>query len=65
MQLKEMGVISAKDMTIEATVTKLSYLFAREVPSDRIDWAMQQSLRCFPENGRERCPTCSASVCCA
>ncbi len=45
MQLKDMGVISASDMTIEATVTKLSYLIAREVPSDQMHDAMQLSLR--------------------
>lgn len=43
--LKEVGVISGFDMTLEATLTKLHYLLSQDLPLDTIKQMMQTSLR--------------------
>ena len=43
--LSDCGVIGAKDMTLEATLTKLHYLLSQNLDVDDIRQLMQQSLR--------------------
>ena len=43
-ELQKMGVISGYDMTFEATVTKLMYLIATELPVEEIKHQMELSL---------------------
>lgn len=44
-ELKRLGVISGKDMTTEAAVTKLMFLLGKELENDEIKKQMGQSLR--------------------
>jgi L-asparaginase len=44
-QLQQMGVLSGFDMTFEATVTKLMYLFGLDLPIEEVSRQMQVSLR--------------------
>jgi L-asparaginase len=43
--LAQAGVVSGGDMTTEAALTKLHYLFSKELPSDEIRRLMQTDLR--------------------
>lgn len=43
-QLKEIGVISGKDITTEAAITKLMWLLAQETPPSQFRQAFEQSL---------------------
>lgn len=43
--LKQCGVISGYDMTLEATLTKLHYLLSKPLSADEIRQQMQQDLR--------------------
>jgi len=43
--LKDAGVISGYDMTLEATLTKLHYLLSQDLTTEQIKQQMQQSLR--------------------
>jgi len=43
--LNDCGVIGAKDMTLEATLTKLHYLLSQEMDIDRVRKLMQKNLR--------------------
>jgi L-asparaginase len=43
--LNDIGVVSGYDMTLEATLTKLHYLFSREFSTDKIRQLMTQNLR--------------------
>lgn len=43
--LANAGVISGYDLTVEAAVAKLTYLFSREYDSDRVKLEMQRDLR--------------------
>lgn len=43
--LKDAGVISGFDMTLEATLTKLHYLLSQDYSSDEVKALMQQNLR--------------------
>ena len=44
-RLLELGVISAGDMTTEAVVTKMAYLFGRRLSTERLRKAMNDDLR--------------------
>ncbi|MBQ8880035.1 MAG: asparaginase [Clostridia bacterium] len=44
-QLKRAGAVSAFDMTTEAAVTKLSYLFSLDISKEKIKALMEESLR--------------------
>lgn len=44
-QLKQLGLIDAHDMTIEAIVTKLSYLLGRGLKGEELTEAMHRNLR--------------------
>ena len=43
--LKKIGVVGGKDLTFEATITKLMYLLGKNLPLDETKSFMQQSLR--------------------
>lgn len=43
--LKRIGVVGGKDLTFEATITKLMYLLGKNLPLDETKSLMQQSLR--------------------
>ena len=43
--LKKAGAVSGGDMTVEAAVTKLRYLFAKRCSSERICKYMEQDIR--------------------
>lgn len=54
-QLERIGCVSARDMTTEATVTKLSYLLGLNLPPQDICRLMQTDLRGeFSENPSHR-----------
>ena len=44
-RLLELGVVSAGDMTTEACVTKMAYLFGRKLSGERLRKAMMDDLR--------------------
>lgn len=43
--LKEIGVISGKDITVEAAVTKLMYLLGQNIPTEKFKTVFETSLR--------------------
>lgn len=43
-KLKEMGVVSGEDMTTEAAITKLMFLFAKEKEPERVRFMLEQNL---------------------
>lgn len=43
-KLKEMGVVSGEDMTTEAAITKLMFLFAKEKEPERVRFLLEQNL---------------------
>jgi len=43
--LKRIGVVGGKDLTFEATITKLMYLLGKNLPLDETKSFMQESLR--------------------
>ena len=43
--LKEIGAVNGNDMTVEAAMTKLIYLFSRDLPVDEIRRLMKKNLR--------------------
>lgn len=44
-ELAEVGVISGYDMTVEAALSKLLYLFGRRISTDQVKREMQRNLR--------------------
>lgn len=44
-RLLDLGVVSAGDMTTEACVTKMAYLFGRRLSGERLRKAMNDDLR--------------------
>ena len=43
--LQEVGAVSGRDMTTEAAVTKLYYLFSRDLTTEEIKAEMSRDLR--------------------